>query len=372
MTVERQGKRLLPSGDKGIPMTVFIKNRKTKKDKVRASLWRTGIFRSDGGVAFLMCAPAVLLLLVFRIFSLFYSLYVSLFDWSFKKNAFIGLQNYVEMFTRDIVRYSDSIGLKVGALGQSLLVTTSYALITIPISIGLSFLFAYLLFYGVSPKLQSGYRIAFFLPYITSTVAAIFVFRWMANSQYGLFNVIIKALGLPPQEWASDPVPILEKILNGFGVDVSSVPDALLGPTWALCVIMIYSIWSSIGFNVVIYLAGLSGISPELYEAAQIDGANKLQSIIHVTLPLVSPTTLFLSITSVIGAFESFNAFYLFTGGSGSPNGSTSSISMYIFNNFYQYNRAGYACALSALLFAIVLILTVIQKKISDKTVFYG
>ncbi len=327
----------------------------------------------DAAIAALFCAPAVILLFVFRVYSLFYSLYVSAFDWTFKQNAFVGFGNYIEMFTKDLFRISPNFGLKIGSLGQSLLVTTSYAIVTVPVAIIISFIFAYLLFYGVSPRMQTGYRMAFFLPYITSSVAAIYVFRWMANTQYGLFNGMLTGIGLPAQEWVSDPIPVIEKIVNAFGGEIpASVPDALLGPTLALCIIMIYAIWSSVGFNVVIYLAGMSGISPELYEAASIDGANRLQMIRHITLPLVSPTTLFISITSVIGAFESFNAFYLFTGGNGAPNGSTSSISMYIFNNFYSYNRTGYACALSALLFAIVLILTLVQKKVSDKAVFYG
>ncbi len=327
----------------------------------------------DWRIAFLFCTPAVLLLFIFKVFPLFFGFYISLFDWNIQPDAFIGFNNYAELFTVDLFKLDPIIGLKIGQFGQSLLVTLWYLLLSVPLAILLSFIIAHILFDIRASKLRDVLRIAFFLPYITSSISAIFIFRWMANTQYGIFNALLSMVGIARQEWMTDSIPVLEKLINAFGGTVpNSVPDELLGPTYALCIIIAYAIWNAIGFNVVVYLSGFSNIPMEIYESADIDGASKLQKIRHISVPLISPTTFLLSIVSVIGAFESFNAFYVFTGGEGGPGGSTTSFAMYIFKNFYQYSRAGYASALSVIMFIIVLGLTLIQKKFGDKYVFYN
>ena len=127
----------------------------------------------------------------------------------------------------------------------------------------------------------------------------------------------------------------------------------------------------SIGFNIIIFLAGMGNVSPELYEAAKIDGAGTLRIMRNVTWPLLSPMVFLLSIISVIGSFESFNAFYVISGGEGGPLGTTMSLPLYIFRTFYVYGQVGYASAISMFLFVIILALTWIQYKYGEKRVHY-
>jgi multiple sugar transport system permease protein len=182
------------------------------------------------------------------------------------------------------------------------LVTVFYVIGTVPVAVALAFLVAFLLFQPI--RLRDFIRTIYFLPYVTSTVAAGMVFMWIFNPQVGIINSATTALGLPAQTWLLDPDPVLKKVLLGIGwTSAARIPDWLAGPSVALCVVILFSIWSSLGFDVVIYLAGLANIPAELYEAARIDGAAGWQMLRHITIPLVSPTTFFL-VVSIIRAFQ--------------------------------------------------------------------
>ncbi|KIL43079.1 carbohydrate ABC transporter permease [Jeotgalibacillus campisalis] len=337
--------------------------KKKKVKTLRSREWK---------IAMCYAMPALLLLLLFRFWPLLFGVYISFWKWSFVKEEFLGLDNYVRMFTSDLVYFDPLFGWQIGMLAQSLLVTIYYAVGTIPIALVLSFLIAYYLFNYFKKTAQGMFRTIFFLPYITSQVAAILVFKWIFHPNVGIANAALVKIGMEPQAWVTDPEPIVSKFLTGIGLSwPDNLPIELGGPSLALCIIMIFAVWSSIGFNVLIMLAGMSNIPKELYEAAKMDGANVFHLMRYITLPLLSPTLFLLLIVSVVGSFESFNAFYVFSGGEGGPLGTTMSLPLYIFRNFYVYKQVGYASALSILLFVILFLLTWIQRKVLEKRVHY-
>jgi len=246
---------------------------------------------------------------------------------------------------------------------QGLLVTVYYSVGTVPLQLGLAMFLAVLLFQELRGK--SLFRLIYFLPYITPAVAAAAVFRVIFSSRpTAPLNSLLGALGFDTLLFLDEPTGIFKLI---FG---SGLPDWMAGPSLALVVIIIYNIWSYIGYDIVIFLAGLGGISRELYEAADIDGAGKLAKFRHITFPLLSPTTYFLTLLSIIGTFKAFNHVWVLR--SGAALGTTDTASIFIFTEFNRNTRYGYAAALALLLFLIILVLTIINNRIAEKRVFYG
>jgi ABC-type sugar transport system permease subunit len=320
------------------------------------------------GIAYAL--PALLLLVVFRFWPLAFGAWISLWKWEFAPDKFIGLDNFTKIFTEGLIYKDVLLGWQFGPIGNGLMVTIYYAIGTIPISIFLSFLLAYFLFQKIKGK--GILRTIFFIPYITSQVAAGLVFKWIFHSNVGIANAGLERIGLQPQKWLSNPDPLFVQIARAFGGEWPSyIPTALAGPSYALIVIMLFTIWSNVGFNIIIFLAGMGNVSPELYEAANIDGAGMIKMMRNVTWPLLSPMVFLLSIVSVIGSFESFNAFYVISGGDGGPLSTTMSLPLYIFRTFYVYGQVGYASAISMFLFVIILSLTWIQYKYGEKRVHY-
>jgi len=335
-------------------------NRKSRSKRRRREAW----------IAALYVLPALALLVAFRFWPLAFGAWMSLWKWGFVPEGFVGFGNYARIFLEEIVYYDPLFGWQPGPIGQSLIVTVYYAVGTIPIALALSFVIAYVLYLNVPGK--GLLRTIFFLPFITSQVAAAIVFKWIVHPNVGIANAVLGALGLPAQMWLTDPDPLLVKAVQGLGGEWPAwLPAALGGPTLALVIIMIFSIWGSLGFNIVVFMAGLANVPKELYEAARIDGARTVHTMRHVTLPLVSPMLFLLGIVSVIGAFESFNAFYVFSGGEGGPLGSTMSFPLYIFRSFYLYGQVGYAAAASMFLFGILLLLSWLQFRLGEKRVHY-
>jgi len=320
------------------------------------------------GIAYAL--PALLLLILFRYWPLLFGLWMSLWKWGFVPEQFIGLDNYIRIFTEEIWTHDPVEGWQPGDIGNGLLVTVYYALGTIPASLTLAFIIAYVIFHLKMGKTLL--RVMFFVPYITSQVAAALVFKWMFHPNVGLANAGLEAIGGTKLEWFTDPDPLLLKIIQALGGHwPAQIPLIFGGPTLALCVIILFSIWNSLGFLIVVFLSGLSHIPRELTEAARIDGASTRGIIRHVILPLLSPTWYLLTIVSVIGAFESFNAFYVFTGGEGGPLNSTMSLPLYIFRSFYVNGQVGYASAVSMVLFLLLLSLTWLQMRVGEKRVHY-
>ncbi len=246
--------------------------------------------------------------------------------------------------------------------------TLFYALGTIPFQLGISLFLAILLFQNL--KGSQLFRIIFFLPYVTPTVASAAVFRQLfSNRLQAPVNAGLRATGARTITVAMGTKGHLSVAGHKISV-LEAFPEWAAGPSLALVVIMIYSIWVFVGYDTVIYLAGLGNISKEMSEAAEVDGANRWQIFRHITFPMLSPTTYFLTIISVIGTFKAFNHIWVMR--LDAALGTTDTFSVVIFTEFFEKLRYGYASAMAFVLFAIILLLTFVNTKIQGSKVFYG
>lgn len=321
--------------------------------------------------------PALILLLAFEVWPIFFNLWISVWKWDVGPLAFIGGENYRRLFAEGFITRDYAHDLVVGDVLKSLLVTLNYVLATVPVTIALAFAFASLLSGKIAGR---GFlRTIYFLPHVTSSAAIAVVFAWMFSTQAGIVNAGLQALGLPTQKWLDDPLPFAKRVAQGFGTHgLDRVPDLAAGPSTALVVIILFTVWSALGFNIVVYLAGLTAGPPELYEAARLDGANRWTMLRRITWPLITPSTFFLLVYDTIGAFQAFTPIYTLTrrsgigtGSVGGPLDSTMTITVYIFRNFYERaNSVGYA-AVSFLLFFIMLGLTLVQFRLVGRRVHY-
>jgi len=320
-------------------------------DNVMDHLRRRGY--GNAPLAALLILPAFAILLVFAFFPLLYAIYLSLHDMRWGRGPFIGLQNYGDALTAQ-------------DFWQSASVTVYYALVTVPLTLVIALIIAnalhrITLFRGL-------FRTVYFLPFVTSTVAAATVWRIIFHPRHGAINLTLEWLGVPKSawpEWLFEPRGILHIITGGL-----VPPD--LGPSLALCCIMIFEIWRSSGFMILVLLAGLSAIPPEYEEAAKIDGARSWQIMRFITLPLLSPAIFFLLIVGAISAFQSFDAFYALTGDGLGPLNTTRTLTVYIYNEFFVHGREGYGAALASLLCAAIILLTVLQWRLLGRRVHYS
>lgn len=249
---------------------------------------------------------------------------------------------------------------------SGLVITVFYSLGTVPFQLAISLFLAILLF----QKLRGSemFRMLFFLPYVTPAVASAAIFKQLFSARHqSLINQLFISLGLEPQRWLQEPNGVFALIAQNLGFEI---PGWMAGPGLALVVIMIYSIWVFVGYDTVIYLAGLGNISTELIEAAEIDGASRWQIFRQIIFPLLSPTTYFLSLISIIGTFKAFNHIWIMR--HELSIGSVNTFSVTIFLEFFEKIRYGYASALAFVLFAIILALTVLNNRIQGSKVFYG
>jgi multiple sugar transport system permease protein len=244
--------------------------------------------------------------------------------------------------------------------------TVFYSVGTIPFQLAFSIFLAILLFQKI--KGSELFRMLFFLPYVTPAVASAAVFKQLFSSRpQAPINQALITMGVEPLKWLNEPDGIL--ILLGEKIGLS-VPEWAGGPSLALVVIMIFSIWTFVGYNTVIYLAGLGNIPTELHEAAEIDGAGRWEVFRHITLPLLSPTTYFLTLIAVIGTFKAFNHIWVMR--QDLALGTTDTFSVVIFLEFFEKLQYGYASALAFVLFAVILSLTYINNRVQGSRVFYG
>jgi multiple sugar transport system permease protein len=245
-------------------------------------------------------------------------------------------------------------------------VTVFFSVGTVPFQLALSMLLAIMLF----QKLRGSalFRIVFFIPYVTPFIASAAIFRQLfANRDTSPVNLVIRQLGGEGLAWLQESKGVFAIIGQGIGVDV---PPWLVGPSLALVVIIIHSIWTYVGYDTVIYLAGLANISVELYEAAEIDGADRWDVFRFITFPLLSPTTYFLSLLAIIGTFKAVSALWVFR--ESLALGTTDTFSVAIFLEFFEKLQYGYASAMAFILFLIILTLTVINNRVQGTKVFYG
>lgn len=313
-------------------------------------LSRGGNPARDGWRAALpLLVPAGVIIATFGFFPVIASIYLSFFDGRYAQGHFIGLDNYRE-------------ALCAPAFWNSVLVTVYYLAGTIPPTIVVGYVIARML--QRLARSRAFFQTIYFLPYITSAYAAALVWRAMLNPQTGLANRLLAQLGLPAQQWLLEPRGVLHLVSGGF------IPDNV-GPSMALCCVMAFDVWHSLGFTVVILLAGLSAIPRELEEAAHIDGASAWQVSRHVTLPMLSPTVYFLCMMGTIKGFQAFNSFYALTQSGGNTLGTTENMVLYLFANFYEFGRWGYGAAIAGLLLAAIIGLTVVQSRAARRWVYY-
>jgi multiple sugar transport system permease protein len=248
---------------------------------------------------------------------------------------------------------------------NGLKVTIFFSAGTVPLQLTLSMFLAILLF----QKLWGSefFRMVFFLPYVTPFIASAAIFRQIfANRDTALINLLIRAFGGQGLAWLQESKGVNLIIADSLGL---SIPGWAVGPSLALVVVMIHSVWTYIGYDIVIYLAGLGNIPTELNDAAAIDGASKWEIFRYITFPLLSPTTYFLSLVAIIGTFKAFATLWVFR--EGLALGTTDTFSVAIFLEFFDKLRYGYASAMAFVLFAIILGLTVINNKFQGSKVFY-
>ncbi len=296
----------------------------TAMARVRAG-WQHANRRGDVSAAAMALAPAVILFAIFNIYPLLYSGYLSVMEWDgfSPDKSYVGLDNYRALVESATFR---------NALG----VTLQYTLSVAVLGVAASLVIAVLLNSGV--RGQNIYRLVYFLPVVTSTVAAAVVWRYLMTPGTGYADVLLRDLGITPPN-----------------------PTWLRNPTWALRIVMLVGIWKRIGFNIVIYLAGLQNIPKEFYEAATVDGAGTWARFRHITIPLISPITLLLVIMSIIDSFLIFDVVYVMT--DGGPIGTTEVVGLLLYREAFRYFNLGTASAMGWVIFAIVFAVTMVQWK---------
>jgi len=305
-------------------------------------------------LALLFLSPALLVIGTFHFFPIFYAFFISMRDWRLADRGLIWFRNYDE-------------ALHSHAFWQSLGNTLYFAIGTVPVTMALACIVAYLLYQKV--RFLGLFRTLYFLPYVTSTVAAATVWLWIFNPRAGIANTVLGQFGIGHQRWTQEPRGIVQLLA---GVAHLSVPGLLQGPSLALVAVIIITVWHQLGFQVVIFLVGLGNIPSETYEAARMDGASERQLFIRITLPLLSPTFFFLSIISTIAAFQTFNEIFITStnsnvGGAGGPLRTTQTVMVNVYNQFQVNHRLGYGSAIAFILFAIIMALTLAQVRFGGR-----
>ena len=244
--------------------------------------------------------------------------------------------------------------------------TIFYVVGALPAELFLGLVLATLLFQDI--KAKGLLRMIYFLPYITPAVGAAAVFKVLfSGNPSGTINSLLASLGFQPLGWLNEPNGINQLIGEALNLNI---PGWAAGPSLALVVAIIFGIWKFTGYNVVFFLAGLSNISREYYEAASMDGAGRWAQFRHITLPLLSPITYFLTIFGVIGAFKAFNTIFVLR--SRAALGTMDTASLVIFDAFNRDTRIGYAAALGIILLLVILSATAVLDRIAKGRVFYG
>ena len=302
----------------------------------------------EAATAYALLLPSLIMLGVFGVGPLVYAVVLSLYDSRRGVGPYVRFGNYEHAFHNP-------------EFWNSVSVTAWYAFITVPLTIVVSFLVAEALFRV--GRARGFFRTAYFLPYVTSTVAAAMVWRLFFQPRYGLANSLLAAVGAEPNAWLLEPRGLLYHLSEG-----RIAPE--VGPSMALVCVMMFDIWHSSGFMIVVMLAGLAAIPRELEDAARIDGARWMRRTRHVVIPLLSPTLFFLGVIGLIQAFQAFNSFYALTGNGRGPGNSTQSLTVYVYGSF-EYGRWGYGSAVATLLAAAIVILTVVQWRVVGRRVHY-
>lgn len=282
--------------------------------------------------AYAFITPTMVGFVIFLAIPMVLGIALSFYEWTlFKPPEFVGLDNY-ERFFRDprvLTVYRVTFGMAFG-------------LIVLNLSLGLGL--ALLLNQKMPTILRSVFRTAFFFPFVVSTVVVAIIWQFLLNKDLGLVNYYLGALGVERINW-------------------------LLSSTWSPIAVIIVDSWKNVGFYMLIFLGGLQGISQDYYDAAQVDGSNAWQRFRYITLPLLSPTILFLAVITTIGALQIFGQSFILTGGG--PGDATRTIVMYIYEQGIRSFEIGYGSVLSISLLIIIIVFTGLQFYLSRRYVHY-
>lgn len=282
----------------------------------------------------LFLLPTMAGLIILNIIPIIQTIYQSFFKTGAfgKGNIFIGLGNYQKMF-------ADT------AVWQALWNTCKYAVVEVPFSIAIALVVAVLL--NGKIRGRSFWRTIYFLPMVAAPAAVAMVWRWLYNSEFGLLNHLLQGMGLSSVNWISNP---------GF----------------AYISVAVVGIWSVIGYNMVLFFAGLQEIPRDYYEAAQIDGANGFRQFFSITLPLISPTMFFVTVTRIIGAMQIFDSIYMMMDRNNPALTKTQSLVYLFYKYSFVEGNKGYGSAIVMLLLAVIMVITVIQMACQKKWVNYS
>lgn len=288
--------------------------------------------RNDYFWAYMMIAPTSLGLLVFYTWPLIQSVYFSMTEWgAFGKYEWTGLENYERL-------------LQDTELWLALKNTIIYTVITVPLSIMISLIVAVLL----ARKIRglSLYRMLYYLPVVTMPAAIAMVWRWLYHAEFGIINYVLGIFSVEGPRWLTDP-------------------------DLALYSVIIVAVWSSIGSNMILLLSGLQGISSQYYEAASIDGANAFTQFIRITIPLLTPTLFFVTVMSLIGAFQVFDLIFMMLPPSAALESTQTVVYLY-YKHAFMMGDKGYATTIAMLLFVIIMAVTYVQLRLQKRWVHYS
>lgn len=286
---------------------------------------------------YLFLLPGLLIVLAFTVFPVIFAVVIGFTEWNLvAPPRFVGLANFTNLFTQDVL------------FGQISVNMAFYVLTIVPLQTILSLVLAL----ALSRPLRSMriFRGIYYMPVITTIVAAAIIFQFMFDRDYGLINA--------PLWWLGD-------VLN---IRVSS-PNWLGSSQWSKWAVVILTLWKNVGFTTLLFLAALQSLPKEVQEAALIDGANRRQRLFSITLPLISPTTFFVVVILVIGAFKLFDEPFVMT--RGGPAGSSMTAVMHIYQTAFNYSNMGKASAVALVLFAVILVVTLLQQRLQQRWVYY-
>lgn len=321
-----------------------------------------GVWRADQQFeGYLFLLPTLVGFIVFVLAPIAISLVLSFHDWDLlTRPEYIGTANYIELFTNDPI------------FGTVLKNTFWYTILIVPLQLALGLLLALALNTGI--RALKWYRLLYFMPVVASLVAAAMIFRFLFNQQNGVISAGVwqtKEFLLGLDIVKSTP-QLLESVNSIVPPDFLNAPGQGIWPGWALLSVVLFTVWKNVGFTMVIYLAALQAVPETLQDAAKVDGATNRQRLRYVTLPLVSPTTFFLLIVQMLGAFQLFSEpFILAANTQGQVPQASASLVIYIYQNAFRFQRMGKAAAISWVLFAIVFAATIIQTILQRRYVHY-
>lgn len=278
--------------------------------------------KEQAKIAYLFIGFPLILFMVFTLIPIVFAFFISFYDWNLlvPDKKFVGLGNYVELMQDDIFWISAKN-------------TALYTLFVVPIQTFLSLFLAFIM--NQKLKGRAFFRAAFYIPAITSSVVTSIIFVWI-YSKPGLLNFLLSLVGIEGTDW-------------------------LTNPDTALFAIMALNIWTTSGYFMVSFLAGLQSIPDALYEAAKIDGANQWQQFWKITVPMVRPVTYFVLVLGLIGCFQVFDQVYVMS--AGGPDNATTTMSYFVYTSSFQYFQLGYGAAAAVILAMIIFTATYVQKK---------